>query len=141
MGDGGLHLWVECGNLYFLPASAYVCGVACADVQGEFAMVIVTVVPKLNFLKSRKSYEDKAPLVVYLAVIGGLTPLIQEKNLITLRIGKRVDPVTFLDEFTKRETSDYRRDFHPFRLSLAFHFPHKAVTTELNYYYYYYYYY
>ena len=104
-------------------------------------MVIVTVVPKLNFLKSRKSYEDKAPLVVYLAVIGGLTPLIQEKNLITLRIGKRVDPVTFLDEFTKRETSDYRRDFHPFRLSLAFHFPHKAVTTELNYYYYYYYYY
>jgi hypothetical protein len=40
--------------------------------------------------------------------------------------------VTVLDEFTKRETSDYRRDFHLFDLSLAFHFPHRAVTTELK---------
>jgi hypothetical protein len=51
MGDGGLHLWVECGNLYlwdFLLASTYVCGVACADVQGEFAMMIFIVVPKLS---------------------------------------------------------------------------------------------
>jgi len=66
------------------------------------------------------------------AVSGGLTPLIQETNLITLRIGKRVDSVTFLDEFTKTETSDYRWDFHPFGLSLAFLFPHNAVTTELK---------
>jgi len=56
MGDGGLQLWVECGNLYFLPFSAYVCGIACADVQGEFAMLIVTVVPKLNSLKSHRSH-------------------------------------------------------------------------------------
>jgi hypothetical protein len=78
MGDGGLHLWVECGNLYlwdFLPASAYVCGVTCADVQGVFAMIIVTVVPKLNSLKSRKSYEDKTPLVLYLGSNWKFDPL------------------------------------------------------------------
>ena len=74
MGD----LWVECGNLYlwdFLPASAYVCGVACAGVQGEFAMVIVIVVPKLNSLKSRISYEDKAPLILYLGSNWRFDPL------------------------------------------------------------------
>jgi hypothetical protein len=65
-------------------------------------------------------------------VTGGLTPLIQEINLVILRIGKSVDPVTFLDEFTKTETSDYRWQFHPFGLSLAFPFPRKAVTTELK---------
>jgi len=53
MGNGGLHLWVECGNLYlwdFLPASTYICGVACADVQGEFAMIIFIVVPELKVM-------------------------------------------------------------------------------------------
>ena len=137
MDDGGLNLWVECGNLYlwdFLPPSAYVqvCGAACPDVQGEFAMIIFIVVPKFNSLKSRNLMMIKPHSFHISAVSGGLTPLIQETNLITLRIGKRVDSVTFLEEFTKTETSDYRWDFHPFGLSLAFPFPHKAVTTKLK---------
>ena len=47
-------------------------------------------------------------------------------------MGMRVDSVTFLDEFTKTETSDYMWDFHPFGLSLAFPFPHKVAMTELK---------
>ena len=66
------------------------------------------------------------------AVTGGLTALIRETNPITLMRGKKVDRLTFLDEFTKTETSDYRWDFHTFGLSLAFPFPHKAVATELK---------
>jgi hypothetical protein len=103
-----------------------------ADVQGEFAMIIVTAVPKLNSLKLRKSCEDEAPLVLYLGTNWCLAPSVPETNLITLRIGTRVDPVTFLNEFTKTVSSDCRRDFHLFGLSLTIQFPHKTVTTEVK---------
>ena len=40
--------------------------------------------------------------------------------------------MAILDELTKTETCDFRRDLHPFGLSLVTHFPHNVITTDLK---------